>query len=268
MTRAKVKCQYCGKQITVNNIVRHEKCCINKIHKYSKYSKYDECIQKLSDGDFKCMICGKVFNKKGIYTHVWRKHTPQGWQFTDKMRQLQKDPTKWKRSNGAIKAKQLGITWDVPETTRKKLSEASKKQVWTEERRLNHRKAMRNAVKAHPESYNSKNRGRVKQFEKYGIIFQGSWELYFYEYCISKNINVIRNNQGFNYIWNGNRKYFPDFYLPDFNFYVEVKGYKTERDQHKWQQFEEKLIIIDKHQIDIILSGNDINLIDCIYEKD
>jgi endogenous inhibitor of DNA gyrase (YacG/DUF329 family) len=75
MTRAKVKCQYCGKQISVNNISRHEKYCINKIN---KYSKYDDYIQKLSDSDFKCLICGKVFKKNGIYSHIWRKHTPQG----------------------------------------------------------------------------------------------------------------------------------------------------------------------------------------------
>lgn len=49
------------------------------------------------------------------------------------------------------------------------------------------------------------------------------------------NIKWKHESKSFDYEWNGTRKYFPDFYLPDFDVYVEVKGYETERDLAKWK---------------------------------
>ncbi len=37
----------------------------------------------------------------------------------------------------------------------------------------------------------------------------------------------------------------PDFYLPDYNTYIEVKGYKRERDDAKWSAFTGTLTIVD-----------------------
>ena len=63
-------------------------------------------------------------------------------------------------------------------------------------------------------------------------------------------MNCVRYaGKGFKYEWNGIRTYFPDFYLPDKNIYVEVKGYKTERDAAKWDQFPEQLLKILKDDI-------------------
>lgn len=112
--------------------------------------------------------------------------------------------------------------------------------------------AMKRAVENNPESYTSSNRGRTKQIIYKGIKFQGSWELAFYKWCESNNVECDRNSEGFAYEWNGTRTYFPDFYLPSFDTYVEVKGYKTGRDDAKWQQFPKKLLIVDKKDIDMI----------------
>jgi hypothetical protein len=54
---------------------------------------------------------------------------------------------------------------------------------------------------------------------------------------------------GFEYEWNGTRLYFPDFYLPAFDLYVEVKGFETDRDQAKWSAFPHKLGIVRKNEI-------------------
>lgn len=54
------------------------------------------------------------------------------------------------------------------------------------------------------------------------------------------------------------RKYYPDFYLPDFNIYLECKGYWTEKIRHKIKNVQEKnnftLIILD--DINLIKSFN------------
>ena len=152
--------------------------------------------------------------------------------------------------NQYTKAKELGLPFPKisPETS-KKFSEAGRKQIWSEERRAKHSQSMKMAVENNPNSYTSANRGRTKQIEKYGIKFQGNWELEFYEYCLGKKINIQRINNWFPYEWQGTRKYFPDFYLPDLDTYVEIKGYETDRDRAKWSQFPKRLIIIKAKEI-------------------
>lgn len=138
--------------------------------------------------------------------------------------------------------------------THKKLSNASKKQVWSVERRKRHSIAMKKAVEENLNSYSTGNRGRVKRIEYDGISLQGKWELYFYQWCKRHKVNVEKCNEWFEYEWNGMRKYFPDFKIPELNLYVEVKGYKTERDNAKWSQFKNKLLIVDKRDIPKLLN--------------
>ena len=45
------------------------------------------------------------------------------------------------------------------------------------------------------------------------------------------NINWTNKiDEEFYYEWGGKvRRYYPDFYLPDYDFYIEVKGYERDR---------------------------------------
>lgn len=154
--------------------------------------------------------------------------------------------------NHWTKSKETGIPYVLKDSTRKKLSEAAKtsnETRWTKEFREKHSEKMKEAVKKYPESYTSSNRGRTKQIVVDGVKFQGKWELEFYQYCVENKINIKKSNEYFEYEWNGTRKYFPDFYLPDLDLYIEVKGYETERDRAKWTNFPKKLKIIRKEDI-------------------
>ena len=144
----------------------------------------------------------------------------------------------------------------MSDNTKKKISAASKKQIWNVNRRARHSEVMKKAVEKFPDSYTSSNRGRTKQIFYDGIKFQGRWELEFYQYCKNNNIIIERSNEYFEYEWNGTRKYFPDFYLPESETYVEVKGYETDRDKAKWNQFPKKLLIIKKNEINAIRKGS------------
>ena len=108
---------------------------------------------------------------------------------------------------------------------------------------------MKRAVIENPESYTASNRGRTKQFEKHGIKFQGQWELIYYEWCLAHSIKIQRCDKRFTYEWNGIRSYNPDFYLPESDTYVEIKGYETDRDKAKWRDFPHKLIIVKSKEI-------------------
>ena len=93
---------------------------------------------------------------------------------------------------------------------------------------------------------------------KYGISFNGSWELLFYEYCLKNNISVERNSKCFSYVYDKERLYIPDFKLSGSNIYIEIKGYETERDRCKWNGSiinESKLIIIKEKEISEIRKG-------------
>jgi hypothetical protein len=170
--------------------------------------------------------------------------------FVEYNNKLKKGLVKKEFYNHFDKATKLNLPKPVDSAaTKRKRSEAAKKQVWTESMKQRHSEIMKAAVSTHPESYTSSNRGRTKQIEYDGIKFQGSWELKFYKWCKEKNIKCERNAIGFSYIWNGNRTYYPDFYLPEFGYYVEVKGYKTDRDDAKWNQFPKKLLIIEKQSM-------------------
>lgn len=161
-----------------------------------------------------------------------------------------------KGGNQFTKAKELGLP--PPKLSTESIAKGlqTKKQnntlCHTEESKKRISDAMKLAVLKHPESYTQSNRGRVKLIEYDGVKFHGNWELLFYKWCKSNSIKIIRNDLWFDYIWNGKRKYNPDFYLLDYDCYIEVKGYKTDRDDAKWSSFPKTLKVISKKEIEKI----------------
>jgi hypothetical protein len=103
---------------------------------------------------------------------------------------------------------------------------------------------------------------KIYNIEKEEFIVRGTWELKIANLLNDNNIKWIRKI----YLkYNDNeiiRTYTPDFYLPGFNKYIEVKGYFSEKDKRKIKLVLEKnkidLLIIDKNLI------KDLNLIDKI----
>lgn len=82
------------------------------------------------------------------------------------------------------------------------------------------------------------------------FLLQGSWELKLAEFLNHRNIEWIKNTKYFRYCFEGKiRKYYPDFYLPDLDLYIEVKGYEIPRDKVKWDAFPNKLLICRKAEI-------------------
>lgn len=78
-----------------------------------------------------------------------------------------------------------------------------------------------------------------------GIDLHGKWELEFAKYLDNNKIEWRRPSESFEYIYEGKkRKYTPDFYLINEDLYIEIKGYKTSKDEAKWSQFPKKLKII------------------------
>lgn len=158
-----------------------------------------------------------------------------------------------KSSNQFQKAREMGLDPPtVSESTRAKLSKASKGRKYTQEHRQKLSKIMKRVVANNPESYTKNNVcGRVKTVMYNGVKLKGSWELEVAKWLDSHNIVWNHEVAGILYEWNGVRTYFPDFYLPDYEMYVEVKGYETDRDRAKWAAVP-NLVVFKKFEIELI----------------
>jgi len=143
----------------------------------------------------------------------------------------------------------------ISEETKDKLRKKLSGRKYSEERKSQIRAYMKKAVEDHPESYSNLNRFRAKKVLIDGIRFDSTWEILFYQWAKNEGLNPQRCSQGFPYIWERERKYFPDFYIDSLDLYVEIKGCVTERDEAKWKNFPKKLKIIMKNEIEEIKKG-------------
>lgn len=164
-----------------------------------------------------------------------------------------------KGSNQYIK----GTAKPLSDAQRKRISENSKLIEWSEERRRQHSKRMQEVVKNNPDSYSKNNvSGRVKTYEHNGHKLKGTWELKVAKWLDHNNIQYQTEVYPSQYYWNKKwRLYFPDFYLTEYNIFIEVKGYKRERDICKWNHFNNVLIVLEKGVINKL---DDLSLSDII----
>jgi len=178
-----------------------------------------------------CEFCSGEFNKKGGYANHVRRCT--------------KNPNRIHEVLTAEGRARISATTTAQNKTKWADPVIAKK----------HRESMKRIAQERPESYSSSNRGRTKQIIVDDIKFQGQWEVDFYLWAKEQNLNPNKPTTGFKYEWNGVRVYYPDFYLPSLELYVEVKGYETDRDRAKWENFPNTLSIIKEAEIKQIRNG-------------
>ena len=204
-----------------------------------------------------CKYCGKEYNKYGIHNHEI--HCQLNPNRTPGKSNFWLHPETRKNSNQYIKAKEEGREIIISEETRYKIGSAFR----GKHHSLQTKEKLKNIVN---EKINNDNWhlsfSKARTIEYKGYKFQGSWEVTFAKYLDNLNIKWERPNKKFDYIYNNdNHKYLPDFYLPDYNLYIEIKGYPTQRDFCKWEQFTDNLDIYfgdDLYNLGIIESYKDI----------
>jgi len=142
---------------------------------------------------------------------------------------------------------------EMSQETKEKISKSLTGSKWSEKRKNDHSKVMSEIVKNNPASYRHGNKGgRTKIYEYKGFKLRGTWELSVAMYLDSIDVKWTNHVKSFPYLYEGKeRQYYPDFYLPDHDMYLEVKGYETERDKIKWSSVT-NLKIIKKNEINKI----------------
>jgi len=159
-----------------------------------------------------------------------------------------------KGCNQYTKAAKLGLPKPtISNETREKISHANRSRPpLSAEQRAHKSKAMKEAVQNHPDSYSKNNVvGRVKNIEYNGVKLKGSWELLVAKWLDQHLIKWEHETRAFKYNWHGSRTYYPDFYLPDLDLFLEVKGYERERDREKWKVVP-NLVVFKRKEIEDI----------------
>jgi hypothetical protein len=224
---------------------------------YCKYGCGQEAKFKLKDGQ---LICAKSCNscpavkeknsnsvkkahKEGRipgWGKLWKQGKNKSWnknltKETDERIKLHSEAASIRMKNNPYPNQGRGKTIETENLRRKKISIARLK-------------------------YLEKHSQQCKWFEynngKKNICVQGTWEKKFVEFLISQNIKWDR----FKLSYNKTRTYTPDFYLPDYNIFVEIKGWMRDRDKFKmWKT-------LDENHVDIRLVDN-LQIIEDLYNK-
>jgi hypothetical protein len=186
-----------------------------------KTSICNKCQQAISNNNFKKHFeaCGKKVKLADSEIHEKRK------QNLIKAREALKSSTVWNKgltqqdnpnlSRPSLKGKKFGISLTGhTEETKKKIS------VW----RTNFFKE--NPDKK-PGGYKKGSGGGKKGWYK-GFFCDSSWELAYVIYCLDHGIDIKRNTEKLQYVWQGTIKnYIPDFIVD--GVITEIKGYKTKQ---------------------------------------
>lgn len=172
-------------------------------------------------GKYVCPYCNKEYCKKGIGTHIWRNHGEgKNWNNNNKNR------VAWNK--GLTKETDLRVKKNgenVSKTLRDQVSKGTfKPTIISEEQKREFSLRM--------SKYNPG--GKCKWYMVNGICVQGTWERDFANILNENNIRWERCNFTFKYhMDNKLRRYTPDFYLPDYDLIIEIKGYWWGSDKEK-----------------------------------
>lgn len=240
---------------------KNKTCSKNCLHIYS---------QKVKDIFNNCIICNILFKQKRYYKNKTCSNICR-WKLaklnnSSKKRKLQNSlrlkGVSYKQRYGEEKAK---IIIEKQHRGTKGLKQSKETKLKKSIAQLNLHKVTSLETKLKIIETKKQNLGKIKigfkSFFYNNQYYRSSWEIKFVKWCEIKNIKFIYEPELF--ILNNNKGYIPDFYLPELNKYVEVKGWLNEESIYKMDEFTKQgyeLIYIDSTNI------NNINL--DLYWKD
>ena len=183
--------------------------------------------------EYKCKYCGKETKPLGLAPH---------------QRLCAANPESSKESHpkyGKKGSNHYSKGAKMTDETKNKLSAKASGRKLSEDHRSKISIAMKKAVRKYPDSYSASNvSGRTKTYEYNGFKLKGTWELAVAHWLDLNNIKWTNKIEPIEYTWNdSSHLYFPDFYLPELDLYIEVKGYQRDRDLQKWKEVDNLLII-------------------------
>lgn len=260
----KVECPDCGDMLAETQLERHrgsETCKAGgtfetlREESLSHYQNTSSSISdwKIGEDKYQCPECKEIYCKQGIGSHYWRNHTEEGKEHSP--------------SDGR-EAWNRGLTKEIDNRV-KKYGETFTRRV--EQGKIDTSKfggtnseetaeKIRSTVKEKVKNNNWHNSvSKTQRYEYKDVILDSSWELAYAKWLDENNKQWERVDENFEYEFRGEIKnYTPDFYLPNPDKYIEIKGLVREKDKAKWRDFSEDLQVLKEKELDemgIIESG-------------
>lgn len=243
--KIKYSCVNCREIFTTNNFTKHSDRCSVKGGKISYNSNSTR-------NSLDCEFCGKLCpNKNSLRNHERlcglnpsRQTTP----FHDNGFQQNKCGNGGE--NQYSKALRLGLPMPSPSESQRQAARelaSNRTPEWHQENGKRISETINSKVER-GEWHTSLARNMHYQYR--GEDFHGTWELSYAKYLDNIGKNWERNKKSFPYVFDGKkRRYTPDFYLPDEDVYIEIKGFTTDKDLAKWEQFPERLVVLTKTEL-------------------
>lgn len=245
-------CPHCNKHFTMrSSYTRHVKYCKSNINA----EKYSTTLDK---NQYSCKYCGKIcVGRNSLRNHerLCRKNPERKLITYEKC-----GPIDGFNKSGTRIAWNKGKTKDTDERVLQ--YSCTLKTGWAEGKYKNkfshHTEETKHKISAIIKNICSTRNyslcGKGKRGIYHNIMCQSSWELAYVIYQEDHNVTFERNSKGFSYIYKDEeRTYYPDFYLPDSNTYVEIKGYYDSKTKSKVEQFDGNLVVLQLSEMKPIL---------------
>lgn len=240
MTRIKEVCPKCGRSISKSNITKHLNAHETNPGAYNKTVSY-----ALTHDGLTCQFCSKEYkNKNSLCNHERLCQNNPNKQVIDRS---------YLRNGISRTAWNKGLTAETDDRVRANREGVRrfhrenpnlKRNPLTEE----HKAKIRSSVNARVKNGTwHASLARDMHYDYNGVDLHGSWEVSYAEWLDANSIKWERPSNYFLYTFDGAvHRYTPDFYLTDLKQYVEIKGYKTAKDEAKWDQFpkDTKLVVL------------------------
>ena len=207
------------------------------------------------NGLYECPICQKQYKRRGILSHIWRTHG-DGRTHNSNIGYIKGTRTAWNKGLTKETDSRVKKNADAVSVTIKDLV---KNGLWVPN------KMGPDAIKQLSIRQSIKNSGgKCKWYEVDNQKVQGTWERDLALLMSHLNIKWEKlkcNKDVIIYFMDGKEhSYTPDFYLPDHDLYMEVKGYWWGDDKRKMElvfnqnpDFAKKCIVIKKQAFYILL---------------
>lgn len=226
----KVICERCGQEISKSNYSKHLRRHENHPETFKDYS------YALTHDGLDCQYCGKTCkNRNSLCNHERLCKENPNKQATNLTKYFTKGHEAWNKGKTketdnrvAINAENLRLYYKYNSSNRIgiPLSQEHKNKI------------SKTILEKSCSGEWHTSLARKMHFNYNGIDLHGTWEVAYATYLDEHNIKWERCKKRFSYHYEGKLHYYtPDFYLIDEDVYVEVKGFKTDKDTSKWNQF-------------------------------
>ena len=198
----------------------------------------------------KCEICNKLILKKRMKRHTWIVHKEgNGEEFKSVKKRTAWNKGLTKETSNSLAKAANTLKKRIADGTVQAWSKGMSKETHPKIAAIS-KKISEKALEKVKEGtwHNSFSKARTHDYK--GMRLYGSWEVEFAKYLDSNLIEWTRPGEKFPYLFEGKvRSYTPDFFLVKEQIFVEIKGYPTDKDFAKWNQFPSHLRIVFGRQL-------------------